>query len=181
MRQPRVLPAVQLLKDGRVVILGGNAATRAVEIYDPATGQFTANGLSLTYRDAATAIRREDDRILLLSGDSRMVELYDPASGQSVQAGTIGSVRVDQPPTALSDGRVLLAGGWVSSGAIKPLTTAEILDPATGSAVSTSGLVTPRGQAATTLLPDGRVLYLGGVTLHNVVSDWLTSVEVYTP
>jgi hypothetical protein len=54
----------------------------------------------------------------------------------------------------LDDGRVLLAGGESAA--------AQLFDPATGSFTPTGSMATARSMHTATLLPDGRVLVIGG-------------------
>ena len=61
--------------------------------------------------------------------------------------------------TRLSDGRVLIAGGESSSGA---LNQAEIYDPASAMFSATGNMGTARADHTATLLSDGRVLLAGG-------------------
>jgi len=65
-----------------------------------------------------------------------------------------------QTATPLSDGRVLVAGGFGTTG---KLTRAEIYNPATGKWTSAGDLNMARAQNTSTLLPNGRVLVAGGL------------------
>jgi hypothetical protein len=64
----------------------------------------------------------------------------------------------------LADGRVLVAGGNSSAVAEKPLASAEIFDPKTGTFSATGSMNTPRDGLDATRLLDGRVLISGGAT-----------------
>jgi hypothetical protein len=87
--------------------------------------------------------------------------------------------------TLLPDGMVLITGGMVFDKNQNDVTlaNAELYDPTTGTFSYTGSLLTPRVNATATLLPDGRVLIVGGEqTLSE--SPWhqnLTSAEVYDP
>ncbi len=61
--------------------------------------------------------------------------------------------------TLLPNGKVLVAGGFGSSG---PLASAELYDPATGPWSPTGSLATARYVHTATLLPNGKVLVAGG-------------------
>ena len=89
------------------------------------------------------------------------------ASGRSVQTAT-----------RLSDGRVLVAGGFDDWAA---LATAEIYDPATGTWAPTGSMVEGRGYHTATLLPDGRVLVAGGRSNNSSTGHALSSAELFDP
>ncbi len=76
--------------------------------------------------------------------------------------------------TRLSDGRVLIAGGENSSGA---LNQSEIYDPATATFSATGNMNAARADHTATLLADGRVLITGG---RNGAGS-LTTTEIFDP
>src|SRR5204863_283578 len=71
---------------GRVAIFGGGDAR--VEIYDPASGQFTVQGTLLADRVDPTVILLPNSKVMVVGGDRREVEVYDPATGISSQVGS---------------------------------------------------------------------------------------------
>jgi WD40 repeat protein len=107
-----------LLKDGRVLIDGGNASAvqevplGSAELYDPKTGRFSATGSMAVARDTQSATLLLDGRILVVDGDDHTAELYDPTTGQFSETGSSIVSRGGQTATLLVDGRVLIAGGW---------------------------------------------------------------------
>jgi hypothetical protein len=78
----------------------------------------------------------------------------------------------------LVDGRVLIVGG---DGATSPMASAELWDPQTASFGPAGSLAERRGGQATghsaTLLPDGRVLVVGGFSANGA----LASAELWDP
>ena len=64
--------------------------------------------------------------------------------------------------TLLQDGRVLVVGGEGSGEAFTLLASAEIWDPATGTFAPAGSLAEARYGHTATLLPDDRVLVVGG-------------------
>src|SRR5712691_11388517 len=86
--------------------------------------------------------------------------LYDPAGSRPRRLKTTGpltSARADHTSTLLLDGRVLVAGGDLSTG--QQLKSGESYDPATGLSTQISKAMSiPRSQHTATLLQDGRVL-----------------------
>jgi hypothetical protein len=76
----------------------------------------------------------------------------------------------------LPNGKVLVAGGD-SNGAGATLTNAELYDPSSRIWTATGSLITDRANHTATLLPDGKVLVVGG---RSFFYD-LASAEVYDP
>lgn len=152
-----------LLLDGRVLVIGGQAAS--AELYDPATGRFSFTGLMSAEHDNGTATRLEDGRVLVAGGDNlsgllATAEIYDPATGKFSPTGSMAGPREFHTATLLPDGRVLILGGIGNDGY---LTSAELYNPVTGRFSSAGKTLAPLGEGdTTTLLPDGRVLIAGG-------------------
>jgi hypothetical protein len=88
-------------------------------------------------------------------------ELWDPVAGTFESAGGLVEARSSHTATLLSDGRVLVTGGFAASGSTR-LATAEIWDPASGAFETTGPMTTGRAGHSAWLLPDGRVLVIGG-------------------
>ena len=192
-RQARGFDTATRLADGRVLLVGGDSAEwnfdgpyiASAEVYDPMTGTFGPTGSMATGRNLHTATRLLDGRILIAGGDGRgtislaSAELYDPAAGSFGPTGPMVAARGFQTATRLADGRVLITGGtsdgWAGA---HFLASAEIYDPKTGKFNPTGPMTTRRGSHTATLLPDGRVLIVGG-SPDGATS--LASAEVYNP
>ena len=71
----------------------------------------------------------------------------------------MGTARHEHTATLLPSGKVLVAGGYSSSGF---LASAELYDPATNTWSSTGSMGTARNRHTATLLPSGKVLVAGG-------------------
>src|SRR4029077_17628931 len=101
-----------------------------------------------------------------------------PASGSPFTFGNIGSLgaaRQLHTATLLPEGKVLVAGGQGTSGA---LASAELYDPATGTWTGTGSLGTARYSHTATLLPNGKVLVAGG---RDSGFNPSASAELYDP
>ncbi len=186
-----------LLPNGKVLIAGG-AAHQIVdggfpffgsgfaesEVYDPATNSFTRTGAMSAARFAHTATLLPNGKVLIAGGlpsDSAgallTAELYDPATGTFIATGNMGTPRGAHTATLLANGKVLVSGGLMSVDATATAPSAELYDPATGNFTPTGSMTEARERHTATLLPDGRVLIVGG----NSVTDTLTSAEIYDP
>ena len=72
-------------------------------------------------------------------------------------------------------GKVLVVGIGTT---VWPKPTPKFFDPATGGWTDTAGFNTPRAAARMTLLPNGKVLLVGGMTYSSGYPD---STELYDP
>ena len=94
------------------------------------------------------------------------------------------SPRASHTATLLQDGRVLIAGGVnesCCSPSDPPLASAEIYDPATPSLTTSAGnMTTGRSGHTATLLPDGRVLIVGGDSSNGTAEFYDPSTGKFT-
>ena len=114
-----------LLPDGTVLIAGGSdkrdsqGQYASAEIYNPTEGTFKpiGNMNSARYKLASAMVLLKDGRALI-AGGSPVLETYDPGKKafQSVK-GELDAARFFSSATVLSDGRVLIVGGYDDRGA----------------------------------------------------------------
>ncbi|ABF42231.1 Ig-like, group 2 [Candidatus Koribacter versatilis Ellin345] len=173
--------AAVALNDGTVLFIEDASATGVnLEVFDPATGMFTAtiaNGFA------------GDTAVLLSSGNvlNYGLSIYDGESdvdipsAQVCNAGTkvfsavgdLSVARTSSPGTRLSNGKVVVIGGFSQqAGAIGD---AEVYDPTSQTFLGAGSLNTPRWLHTATLLNDGTVLITGGAE----DAGPLSSAEVY--
>src|SRR5436190_24016096 len=99
----------------------GNISASA-EVYDPASGIWTATGSLNTGRYLHTATLLANGMVLVAAGlDSNFnvsasAELYGPASGTWTATGSLNTARYEHTATLLPDGMVLVAAGFDSNG-----------------------------------------------------------------
>jgi hypothetical protein len=98
-------------------------------------------------------------------------ELYDPATGSWSATGGLGIARYYHAATLLPNGKVLVSGGYGINGANDYLSSAELYDPATGIWTATDALSAARYLHTATLLPNGKVLVVGGQNSSGVLSS----------
>ena len=178
-----------LLPDGRVLIVGGtggagNTVLNTAELYDPTTNTFAATGNMLVARNSPFLIGLPNGKVLVLGGDDgdgnpiASAEIYDPATGIFSATGNPLTGRIGSRALLLANGQVLSAGGRTSSSASTVTATAELFNHLTGTFSATGSLVTAREEPSATNLPNGQVLFAGGV---NAAGVELASAELYTP
>ncbi|MEV0171659.1 kelch repeat-containing protein [Streptomyces sp. NPDC050803] len=172
--------AAVLLKDGRVLLAGGEdgrrTPTATTAVLDPATGTWTTNDDMWTPRRLHTTTLLADGRVLAVGGIGRppggpaeglaTAEIHDPGTGHWTPTGGLRQARFSHSATLLEDGRVLVAGGVTArpGPSLQTLPTAELYDPVTGQWTTTARPMTDArfGHPAVPL-GDGRVLVAGGV------------------
>ena len=167
---PRTRHTATLLGNGKVLIVGGSEQAQYDpsvladngELYDPATGAFTATGNLNAPRDSHTATLLANGKVLIAGGYAGGVntvaaaELYDPATGMFAVTGSMAIPRANHTAILLSSGKVLIAGGGQAR--------AEIYDPATGLFTLAGSLSMPSfSPSGMVLLSDGTVLVTDGV------------------
>jgi hypothetical protein len=182
----RAYHTATLLPNGGVLIAGGETlgggtftVLTSAELYDPATGTFTATGILNTARSFHTATLLKNGMVMLAggynnsSGASTSAELYNPIIGTFAVTGSLNTPRYGHTAVALSNGMVMIAGGvgCTSSCGTIVLDSAELYNPVTGIFSGTGGLNSGRSLSTATLLNNGMVLIAGGSNSSGAVAS----------
>jgi hypothetical protein len=182
-----------LLTDGRVLVAGGcnpscDSPTAEAELYDPASGTWSATGSMMTPRATATATRLPDGKVLVAGGRNgtavSSAELYDPASGTWAPTGSMSTPRTSHLAALLTGGplagKVLVAGGSsLCDGCAPVLASAELYDPSGGILRSTGSMTVARlwDSQHGTVPSDGSLLGVGGVACCPTGYQWIKEAE----
>ncbi len=157
----------------------------------PGANNFTSTG-NLSYpRYEHTATLLSNGKVLVTGGlyydpssegspqvNLNSAELYDPATGLWSPTGSLAAGRELHTATLLPNGKVLVAGGLSSGAYTIVLSSVELYDPATGIWSPTGGLASRRVGHTATLLPNGKVLFVGGAS-PIIDGRTVSSAELY--
>ncbi|MEO6185936.1 MAG: kelch repeat-containing protein [Steroidobacteraceae bacterium] len=185
-----------LLRDGRVLLLGGGQldvddlliSITAAEIFLPSTSTFAVAGMPCVAREFHTATLLGNGKVLITGGRiftgyptwllaTASAELYDPASDSFTPTGAMAVPRARHTASLLPDGQVLIVGGDAtgSSGA-------ELYDPIAGTFRVVRGAALTRVGHTATPLAAGKILIAGGQGAEDSdVSAVTGAAEIYDP
>lgn len=182
MATARVRHATVTLADGRVLVTGG-ATTHtfppttgtlyaSAEIYDPATDRWVAAAPMGTPRAFHSATLLRDGRVLVVGGTTHLyqdfastdttAEIYDPQANTWTAVASARQGHAGHPAVLLTDGQVLIIGGWFSGDVLGFGHAVERYDPVTNSWSTARSTLAYRASSTAILLADGRVLIAGG-------------------
>jgi hypothetical protein len=153
-----------------------------------ATANFVPTGSMNTARFYHTATQLNNGDVLVVggfasssfssvgSGPLASAELYNPVTASFAPTASLNTARSEQTATLLSNGMVLIAGGYDWNG--NPLASAELYNPSTATFIPTGSLNVARYNHTATLLANGTVVVAGG-TIGN--GNVVASAELYNP
>jgi hypothetical protein len=176
---PLVSVHTTLLPTGNVLAFDAWATPTTAQVYNPATGSFTA-ATNPSDIFCGGNVTLADGRVLVAGGhvpgpDAGMAEtnLFNPTTGTWARGADMHAARWYPSVTELADGRVLALSGEVTIGTYSD--TPEIYDPGRNtwtqlSSISTSQVHEPE-YPLTNLLPSGKVFTLAPSTGQSFLLD----------
>ncbi|MEU0094819.1 kelch repeat-containing protein [Kribbella sp. NPDC006257] len=201
MTDPRSNHQAALLRDGRVLVIGGQRYTGTgdvanlalCEIYNPSTGLWTPTGSLTSPRSLHTATLLRDGTVFVTGGgwpgmvadwaynahSDWTTERYDPATGRWSRTEDLPSARTFHRAVALGSGRVLIVAGGNGPTLYAGYRSTAVYDPINRTWTPGAGLHTGRWAATAAELTDGRVIVTGGI--ENLAWDQPIDESTLTP
>ncbi|MFC1655175.1 hypothetical protein ACFL2F_05150 [Myxococcota bacterium] len=189
-----VVTTVVPLDESRAVLLGGepNHSGLLAVRHDSREVDFQPYNLPVIRRNKPLGVRLHDGRVMFLGGKEGAalpespVLLLDPAVPMLTEIFVDSRTFPQRGYTAtlLDDGRVFVAGGTSTDGNYWPTSTFTLEqdhgDPNRWFAIPGPELILPRSNHTTSLLPDGRLLVVGGLSSRADVTheEVATSAEI---
>lgn len=193
LKNPHVLGAATLLKNGRVLAAGGLSrdpkspatlfsASTTAELFDPATNSWKTTGPLKTPRWSLDAITLDNGKALFAGGSSafaptaalQSAELFDPESGMFDFTGNeLSAARHSFGISRLNDGRILISGGNPRGNDLggSGIVAVDIYDPRKNRFEPAAALHQGRSLHAQVTLSDGRVVVIGGAQQDAEIYD----------
>jgi hypothetical protein len=174
------------LQDGRYLLVGGadaaNSPQPSCEIFDPATGAFTAAAPMTAVRAFHTATLLSNGRVLVAGGLQSLLDpttavtsgtdtttIYNPTTNSWSPGPTLVRPVGGHMALHLNNGTVLLCGGisWTSFFGIRSpnlQARCQLFNESNNSITAAANMATTRAFAGTFSLPNGRGMLVGGMT-----------------
>jgi hypothetical protein len=174
-------PMMFLAPNGQVFMGGPGVTSRYLDTSGAGAWTFVANRND-RHRDYGSAVMYGDGKVLIMGGGdpplntAEVIDLNQPSPTWRF-VGSMQFARRQLNSVMLPDGKVLVTGGTAGPGFNDPggaVFAAELWDPATERWTTLASATIPRLYHSTTvLLPDGRVLSMGG--------NGFNDVEIFSP
>jgi len=163
------------LRDGRVLLGGGDGGTTAAELYDTDAGTFAATGTPMTQgRSMLTAHTMPDGHVFVIGGASMSaggiidplasIDIFDPVNGMFTAAPySLTTPRCWHASALVRDGTILVMGGYTVHGQCNSsVALVESIDPVAGKVTAFPMLPNTNTEWTAVTLLDGSVLGVGG-------------------
>jgi hypothetical protein len=171
---PRWYPTVTELADGRLVTISGEVTQTSwadtPEIYDPVRNTWTnlskINTSGVHSQEYPLSYLVPNNKILTIAPETGISYLLDPIAQTWEAVG--GPTLLNGTAAQYLPGKILYSGGGTPLGSTAPATAnAQVIDlnSATPTWHTTGAMTSPRYTHTLTVLPDGKVLAVGGSTI----------------
>jgi len=138
----------------------------------------TPDGMSIAARTGHTVVALEAGKVAVVCGGSAFPDalVIDAATAAASIVPTVPAVPVSECAAAATSRYVVIAGGSDATGAVSA--AVDIYDATTLAYVASTTLVTPRTGASAVALPNGQILFAGGVDAEG---NFVETLELFTP
>jgi hypothetical protein len=166
---PRAYPAVVVLGNGNVLVIGGltvgNTPTATTEVFDQKVGIWKPGPTMVSKRVGHTATLLKDGTVLVAGGETGAgvtagAELLNTTGVASFSLFGMSFARAGHAAVLLGNGKVLVTGGSDSIG--HTWKQAELYDPIGHKWLPAGNMVLPRMTLSLKLLSDGSAIAIGG-------------------
>lgn len=182
MVQGRASGSAGLMDNGTIVIVGGDTASgpAGAEVFDPATGMFSAATISVAASGGAFASIGADAIYAggqTATGVQAQSEVYNDTAKVFAAGPSLLSARRDATASVVNGNEIVFVGGRSGT---TPVGAVEVItgNPQTGAVKAAMPLATARYGHTATPLSSGHVLVIGGMGPGNTI---LASVEDVNP
>ncbi|OGH96802.1 MAG: hypothetical protein A2104_02895 [Candidatus Melainabacteria bacterium GWF2_32_7] len=181
MNVPRIGHTTTLLKDGRVLIIGGYRAEKKAEIYDPINNKFfLIDDTNFEHYLEHLTFLMPDGKVVVIDKDG--IETFDPVTNKFSITGKMLIPRRYFAATKLSNNKILITGGYEEKQGHPLVAQAELCDLVKYKCVFASKMEIPRIFHETVLLPNGEIAIIGGETRDNKWNrNYPINVDLYNP
>nr|WP_295901924.1 kelch repeat-containing protein [uncultured Bdellovibrio sp.] len=185
MSASRFIPAAALLNNGKVFVSGGVSTEPTLnyptssDIFDPATGNWSAAAPIPAPRARSTSTTLPNGKVLVVGGqdDANILGttiLYDPNSDSWSAGPSLSHPRSGHVAVLLPNGKVLVIGGTGDFGGSLLIGEAEVYDPSTNTWSSGGTMPVPCYYPSATII-SGKVVVIGGLATPN----YSQAVQIY--
>jgi hypothetical protein len=176
MSVPRWRNAAVTLLDGNVLVVGGAGPSTSADLFDPTSGTFSPTAHPMTVaREGMRAALAWDGRVVIASVDDATADIYDPVADTFTNVPMLAK-HVFGFALRMHDGRVMVGAGDGGQ------TACEIFDPMQNKFFMAPPLNQGRSMLTAHVLPDGRIMVIGGASMSaGAVDVPLSSIELYDP
>lgn len=173
---PHAQGFVVRLRDGRVLIGGGENSSAAVEIYDSEKNTFTTTASLSTGRFWPMAHTLPDGHVIVLGGSLNTpwtyqpidsIEIFDPTTSTFTTAPyKLSSPRYGNASALVRDGTIIAIGGYTTQAAepqsCEPTDTVDQIDPVQQTVAPFAAMPHVSADLSAITMLDGSILAVGG-------------------
>jgi Leucine-rich repeat (LRR) protein len=168
--------------DGKAIVTGGRSVDGFKEfkneiiLVNNRGCEVTQNRLKVSRATHSSHILAEK-KILFIGGYSNTIEEFDLLTlNSTLYANTMSDIRSMHTSTQLSDGRIIVAGGYTDKHSYAARTTnisqsIDLIDPKRRSVNKIGKLIFPRAEHTATDLGNGKILVIGGISSNSTLNS----------